>query len=376
MQRNCAKPLRKTLIALLTMTAMAGAAAPEPILIQGIREPDEMRVEPFPINNNVPSAPERLLQEAMEGGDMKKLSTLLPALNQILAKYPDYSDGYVMRLFAFCEDNDRRGAMSDLSSALKFIDASRTGKDSVGSLLSTRAKLTFADGDYAGAMDQLDRALRADLKNAPQFTSSGAVEPQKTASVCGWAEPDMDELVRRFPADYRSHMFRGLYYSFFVTFDRKWVEPAISSLTKATELNPKSSLPYFFKARILGSLFVFQNRLNERGRSDAARDSLNKEIVDEFNKALVIDQNLLPALIGRADGRPCWIVITGIRSISSSDRRRPCRSRPVARSRCWSNRGFSRRQNGPAFAKFHIVVSLISLAKLVYVGGKFSEVLN
>jgi tetratricopeptide (TPR) repeat protein len=215
-------------------------------LIPGVQEPDEMRVEPFPVNNVVLTAPELMLGEAIESADKSDPAALLPALNQILAKYPDYSDGYVARSFALCGGNDRAAIMSSIGSALKFIGTSRTGKDSIGSLLALQAKMEYANEDFAAAINDLDRGIRADLKKATKFTNySGAVKPEKTASVCVWTEPDMDALVQRFPTDYRLYLVRGLYFSSFAPLNEESLKPAIENLSKAAELNAKSALPQF-----------------------------------------------------------------------------------------------------------------------------------
>src|SRR6516165_2311963 len=150
-------------------TIAAAEQGGQPILIPGIQEPEEMRVEPFSINKVEPTAPERELAEATNNFSKVNLAEMLPALDRILAKYPDFADGYVFRIGALCESNDRRRAISDLNSALKFMGNSRTGKDSIGSLVSMRAKLAYADGDYVGAMDGLDKAIGLGLAKAAQF---------------------------------------------------------------------------------------------------------------------------------------------------------------------------------------------------------------
>jgi tetratricopeptide (TPR) repeat protein len=275
----------------------------QPILIPGIHEPEEMRVGPVAFKKFEPTAPERELAEATNNfSKLNDLPSVLPALDRILAKYPDFADGYVFRLPARCESKDLRGAISDITSALKFMGNSRSLSGTSGSLLSMQAKLAYANGDYTGAMDVLEKAIRADLEGATQFTNSGEVKPEKTASMCVWSETDMDALVQRFPNDYRSHMFRGLYFSKFAPLDEGSVSPAIESLNKATQLNSKSALPLLFKARLLGDHFVFFERLNKLGWADAARDKLDLEVVGEYDKALSLDPNLLPALKGRALG--------------------------------------------------------------------------
>jgi tetratricopeptide (TPR) repeat protein len=276
----------------------------QPILIPGIQEPEEMRVEPFPTTKLDLTAPERMLGEALEKSEKSKTATLLPALNRILAQYPDFSDGYIMRALALCEPgNDRAAITADLDRALNSIGSARMGKTSTVSLLSTRAKMEYLSGNYLAAMNNLEKAIHSDLGKATEFTNSGAAEPEKTASVCVWTEPDMNVLVQRFPTDYRSHMFRGLYFSFFVNFKPEdWIiTRAMENFSKAAQLNPKSALPQLFKARLLGHFFVFNTRLNQLGWGDAERDKLNAELVGEYAKALALDPNLLLALEGRAN---------------------------------------------------------------------------
>jgi hypothetical protein len=80
-----------------TQSATASERHSAPILIPGIVEPAEMRVEPNPVAVLTP--PERMVGEAMQQvGNNGGPAALLPALDRILAKYPNYSDGYVMRL--------------------------------------------------------------------------------------------------------------------------------------------------------------------------------------------------------------------------------------------------------------------------------------
>jgi tetratricopeptide (TPR) repeat protein len=268
----------------------------EPILIPGIQEPQEMGVEPFPIN--VPTAPERMLGEAMESaGSNSSPVALLPALNRILAKYPDYSDGYVMRLGSLCDGSDRAAILSNINSALKYVSNSRSGKDSLGSLLSMRAKVEHTSGDDAGAMEDLDKAIHANLADSTQFVNSGAIAPENAASACTWTEPDMAALVQRYPADYRAYLFRGLYYGFFTQWNQDSLKPAIENLRQAVEMNASSALPHFFIAHILSRAFS----IKRLGMSDAQRDDLNHTLLDELNKALTLDPNLLPALRDRAE---------------------------------------------------------------------------
>jgi hypothetical protein len=66
-------------------------------------------------------------------------------------------------------------------------------------------------GDDSAAMEDLDKAIHANIADATEFVNSEATAPEKSASACTWTLPEMDGLVQRFPNDYRAYLFRGLY---------------------------------------------------------------------------------------------------------------------------------------------------------------------
>src|SRR5690348_14850685 len=80
----------------------------QPILIPGIQEPEEMRVDPLQSNKVEPPAPLRELAEATNNFSKKNLPEWLPVLDRILAKYPDFPEGYVFRIGALCRSEERR----------------------------------------------------------------------------------------------------------------------------------------------------------------------------------------------------------------------------------------------------------------------------
>jgi tetratricopeptide (TPR) repeat protein len=307
-----AHPYRNAAISLLfgvvslfeyDMTHARTAAAPEgqhraPIHVPGIREPEEMRAVPRPIS--IPSEPERMLAiETTSGAKMKDPATLLPALNRVLAKFPDYSDGYAMRALALlCSSGDRMAALADINSALKYLDSSRV-KESATQLLSMRAKIEQGNGDYAHALTDLESAITADLVRAEKFTNSGAIAPEKTAKPCTWTEPDMDAFVEHFPHDYRSYMLRGLYFIFFTNFnaDPTLRKRTIDDYEKAAEIKGDSALPHYFAAKA----FLKWSFVKQASMSDEQRIAFYRAPLDELDKALQRDPKLLPALSDRAN---------------------------------------------------------------------------
>jgi tetratricopeptide (TPR) repeat protein len=339
----------------LSTCLIAVKAVAAPILIPGVKEPDEMRVEPLPKSN--PSAPLRMLGEAFGLPNSKEPRVLLPALDQILAQYPEFSDGYVTRAFTLCDGGDRSAVgaiMADFDRALKFLVTSETGKGSIVALRSARAKMEYVKGEYAVAIDDLEGAVRANLTKALEFTNSGAVKPEKTASICVWSQSDMDALVHHFPSDYRSYLFRGLYFGFFVTWDEDSFDPAINDLNRAAELNRKSALPLLFKAELLSKSKFFK-RLN---MSELERDKLGYELVSAYEKALTIDPTLLPALVSLADAhhqlkrfQEAIVSYTKILSIDAQD------------AGSYNDRGLAKMELGDKYGAIDDLSSAIKLKK-------------
>lgn len=274
----------------------------EPVLIPGIQEPDEMRVEPLPVADVALTAPQRMLADAMKNIGSDKPAALMLAVNQILTKFPDFADGYVMRLATRCEGTDLAATASDIDSAIKYRTDALAGATSLPALLSMKAKIEFSNRDEKAAIEDLDKAIHTDVENALKFSNSGAVAPEKTAQICVWTEPDLDALVQHFPTDYRTHLFRGLYHGFFVFFEENdrtkqaALSRAFDDLNTASKLNPKSSLPSLFKTEIFEKTYLLQMM----SIYDPRHDELNRTMLGLVNDALSMDGNNVRALTLRA----------------------------------------------------------------------------
>jgi hypothetical protein len=153
------------LSATLSTRAIAAEQPRAPILIPNIQEPEEMRVAPYPGSDAVLTPADRMLGEAMTNGN-NDANAMLPAINRVVASYPEYAPAYVMRLGALCEGSDKDAVLSDINNALKFGSSkvfSETMKQSVGSFYGMRANVEYLKGDYAGAITDLEKAVHADL---------------------------------------------------------------------------------------------------------------------------------------------------------------------------------------------------------------------
>ena len=128
-----------------------------------------------------------------------------------------------MTLGTLCEGNDLIAISSDINNALKYLNTSLVGNTSQSSLLSRRAKIEHANRDDRAAIEDLDKAIHADLDKALEFSNSGGVAPEKTASVCVWTEPE--GWARRFFENWRASLkWQRLkpYEKFAEMIDRHW----------------------------------------------------------------------------------------------------------------------------------------------------------
>ena len=112
-----------------------------------------------------------------------------------------------------------------------------------------KAKVEFESGHFEESMRDLDAAIREDYEDAKDVFNDGKTKPTTTAQPCVWTQADLDTLERRFPRDYRPPLYRGLYLSFFYSFDLDSdYSPVLDAFHQAATLNPASALPSFILA--------------------------------------------------------------------------------------------------------------------------------
>lgn len=107
----------------------------------------------------------------------------------------------------------------------------------------------------------------------------------------------MDFLVRKYPNDYRTYEYRGIYYSYFASWDESSLKLAVDNFHRAIDINPTDASLHFLIAHSLNRAFA----IKRYGLSDGDREKLDQAIVDELDKALTLDPNLLSALSERAE---------------------------------------------------------------------------
>jgi tetratricopeptide (TPR) repeat protein len=276
--------------------APVAEAHQKPILIAGVNEPEEMRVEPKAVPVITPA--DRAIGEVLKKFNGKSNPAELPKLMYpIVAAYPNNGNARLLRLSGLCEipTSADRAILSDIEVAIK--NPPEHDATSIGSLLAMRAKLAHDAGNDEKAMDDLEAATDAVGAKASDVFNNGGVKPgERVSSKCMWTEANMNDLVQKFPSDYRSHLFRGLFYTFFATYDEPSVLPAKADLQKAIDLNKNSGRLHYYLASVnLHSHFF------KRMGSEAVQKAENPAILRELDQAIELEPKLKPALGDRAD---------------------------------------------------------------------------
>jgi tetratricopeptide (TPR) repeat protein len=269
-----------------------------PFRVAGVSEPPELTGEPKKVNK--PSEADRQLFEVVQHvSDENEMKTSLPKLNEFIAEHPEYSDAYFFRATcAACilDSHDLSQMKADVEAAIAHPDRKVYGDTEYYSLLG---KIELAMGRYRNAVDDLEKAMVQDFDSAEKMFGSGAVEPEKTSKFCVWNLTDLDSLVAKFPQDYRTWLFRGLYFKFFTTFTKgkPLYEKALQDFQKAALLNPHSPVPPYY----IGQIYSKQSFWTpEAWASDAARDALMRKTVQPYTTAIQLDAKFIPAYSQRA----------------------------------------------------------------------------
>jgi tetratricopeptide (TPR) repeat protein len=260
--------------------------------IPGLAEPPELIGLPQPTEE-----PSKEWKELLETFSIKAVPDQVEALGNIIQKYPEFGAAHSLRvMLTRCEGNPSgsSGVTGDIDAAIRYQETGEKGFYPTNQLHSIKAKVEFDSGDHRAAMEDLYKAMTLDISSAIDVFNSGTVEAENKSDPCRWNKPDVDALVREFPTDYRSVLYRGLYYAFLKRLEKKYTAQAITDLTKATVLNPKTALPYYFMAQ------VYTSGLEYAFGADPDTNLNRTKALAAYNKAIQLDPKLIDAYYNRA----------------------------------------------------------------------------
>lgn len=283
----------------------AGAESPLELAIERVGPPE------FNAENNVViniSPKEKELLEGMTPiitliGNTKDIESNREAvknLSSIIEKYPEYSDAYFLRAMAsiLANDGNYHQVLLDVDAAINLHSDHKysSAYDSTAPMYSLRAKVDLLAGDYSRTMNDLETAIKVDPSNEGDVFNTGGVKPEENDNPTALQKTDLESLVVRYPRDYRSFLFRGLFYASFTTYDEQYYAPALRDLEQARKLNPTSSMVNYF----LGTVYEKETLWTKAGWADISdsggyRDKTNAVALQCFEMAVKINPKFVEA---------------------------------------------------------------------------------
>jgi tetratricopeptide (TPR) repeat protein len=168
----------------------------------------------------------------MKGMVLSSSRAAIEAYDKAIELDPEYEEAYFCRGMTYLDLSiNYQKAIDDINSAIKFHPSRpENGSYTLAEKYSTRAKAYLKSGNYPQALNDLEQVISLDC-NAD-------------ISSAFWKKEDFDDLVNKFPNDYRVFMFRGLFTGH--------TEQAIADYNRALDINSNSALGNY----LLGKAYV------------------------------------------------------------------------------------------------------------------------
>lgn len=292
-----------TVVLISVLPTPAQTPASDSTVITGIVEPLELRGKVQGLAE--PSELQRRLGDALpKSNDPEELKRAREAVNAIIQQYPDSTQALSARLTLACEIESKDAPISaaDIDEVIRLQRSAESGNKepvllSESELLKMKSKIEYDLRNHKKAVEDLYAAISLDVHNADNVLNSGGVGPENKSEPCAWYKPDLDQLIKDYPTDYRVFLLRGLHYAVFARFDNtgKYVRPTVADYDRAAVLNPRSPLPQYFLGRLyLSNLAVLF------GTDPNTADKRAKALAS-YNKAVQIDPHFTEGYFERAE---------------------------------------------------------------------------
>lgn len=260
---------------------------------------------------------QKVLETLGDGKNQEKNKKAIDEINKMVEANPQYAQAYNVRAMIclyFAQDKDYKRIVDDITKAIS-LPHSKLDQEffkTSASAYSVRAKAYKEVGNNEKAIRDLETAINLDPRDAIDVSG---VNPDDVAPSGAWGKKDFDEIIKKYPSDYRGYLFRGLYYrNLGILLKPQDYKSAMNDFSKAISLNPNSAMAHY----LLGTL-IFQKvslfgggkskeDLQKEGRAFASGQSIlsvypeeRKKILNAFTKAIQLNPKMIDAYRDRAE---------------------------------------------------------------------------
>jgi tetratricopeptide (TPR) repeat protein len=289
-----------TLISFLVAPAHSQALPASRTIIPGGIEPLELTGDLKHFDEPT-EVQKRLANITPQGNDPQELLKAKEEVDTLIQQYPESVEARSMRLLVSCQikAKDTPINITDIDAIVQLQKSTDTTAKLISGpeLQVIRAKVEYDSGDHKKAVDDLYFAISTDVRNADNLLNSGGVGPENKSDPCAWFKPDLDRLVKEYPADYRVYLLRGLYYLNFRRFSKadEFLQQPILDFRRAAMLNPKSPLPQYF----IGKTYV--STFGVLFGTDVDTVEKRTKSLTAYDRAIQIDPHFVPGYAERAE---------------------------------------------------------------------------
>jgi len=247
--------------------------------------------------------------------DQDKVKEGLEKLDNFIREHPTYSDAYFIRamcLYGIAGSKQHDRIIEDLNDAIKYHSTTSSQsayKDTAG-MYGWRAKVYKANDNLPQAIKDLETAVNI---NHWEAIDHSGTSPYDEPTSGQWGKRDFDEIIRKYPKDYRGYLFRAIYYyNFGILLKPDDYKSAIADINKAISLNPKCSKAYYLLGEIINQRLMWSKKTEKEYRKEAdvrlaglsiwnAYPEECKNIANAYTNAIKANSRMKEAYLSRAD---------------------------------------------------------------------------
>lgn len=226
-------------------------------------------------------------------------------LTDLLKLHPDYSDGFLLRATTNLQmktGKDYQQVIEDINKAisLRSVSPYESAYKNTAPHFSMRAKAEKQLGNYKAAVDDFEKAILFSPTTSSDVLNTSGTNPDEPKDADLWTKHDFNELIEKFPNDYRVYFFRGFFYSAFTTFDEKHYAEAIADYEKAIALDSTKVLSYFLLADLYGKASFWTKKVWS-DLSGQERKNFQAKALPLLDHAIALNPDFREAYASRAN---------------------------------------------------------------------------
>lgn len=247
--------------------------------------------------------------------DDAKVKEGLQKLGKFISDHQEYSDAYFMRaiyLYGITGSKQYTIILEDINNAIKFHPTTipKSAYADTAGMYGWRAKVYKEIGNLQQSISDLETAININHHDAIDHSGTS---PNDEPENGHWGKKDFDEIIRKYPKDYRGYLFRAVYYyNFGILLKPEDYKSVISDINRVISLNPKYAKAHYLLGEIMDRRLVWGKKSEKEYQKEAgvrlaglsiwnAYPEECKKIENAYTNAIKANPKMKEAYLSRAE---------------------------------------------------------------------------